>query len=214
MALPFKHKNEVFDKLLEFKTIVENILHSSIKIFQSNNGMEFVDDKFSTICSQNGIIHRFSCLIILNKMASPRGSISTYLILLEVCYFKPACLLASGVMPFKLLFFLWTELLLLLWKGDHYTKFCIVVLFLTYNLLEFLDFCIIPMYRTLQLTSSLPNHFLVSSWESLINIKIFAVFIQELVKFLFLPMILLLKIFLFIRLSKSFSSPFSTISNF
>ncbi|XP_020114487.1 uncharacterized protein LOC109728471 isoform X3 [Ananas comosus] len=56
-----KFKHEVFDKFFEFKKMVENIFHSSIKIFQSDNGTEFVNDKFSSFCSQNGIIHRFSC---------------------------------------------------------------------------------------------------------------------------------------------------------
>jgi hypothetical protein len=59
ILLNFKY--EVFDKFVEFKTIVENIFTSKIKHFQSDGGKEFVNSCFLKLFASNGIMHRISC---------------------------------------------------------------------------------------------------------------------------------------------------------
>ena len=41
--------------------MIKNIYHHNIKILQSDNGKEYVNEKFSALCSQTGIIKRFLC---------------------------------------------------------------------------------------------------------------------------------------------------------
>ena len=56
-----RHKSEVFSKLVEFKTLVENQTNKKIKKFRSDNGKEFVNRQMSNLFKQCGIIHQLTC---------------------------------------------------------------------------------------------------------------------------------------------------------
>ncbi|KAL1453609.1 hypothetical protein WDU94_009938 [Cyamophila willieti] len=51
-----KSKCEVFDKFLEFKALVENQTGKTIKTVRSDNGTEYVNNKFKNYLAQNGIL--------------------------------------------------------------------------------------------------------------------------------------------------------------
>ena len=54
-----KHKNEVFNVFLEWKKMIEKKTGSRIKTLRTDNGLEFVDNKFFQYCVSEGIVrHR------------------------------------------------------------------------------------------------------------------------------------------------------------
>ena len=50
-----KLKDQVYEKYIEYKTLVENHLKSTIKCLQINNGTEYNNDQFITILKASGI---------------------------------------------------------------------------------------------------------------------------------------------------------------
>lgn len=58
---PICLKSDVFDKFIVFKSQVENLFTSKIKIFRSDNGGEFRNNRFHHFFTTNGILHQFTC---------------------------------------------------------------------------------------------------------------------------------------------------------
>ena len=56
-----KAKTEVLDCVYAFFNLIKNQFKRTVKIFRSDNGTEFVNDKFNEFCITNGIIHQTSC---------------------------------------------------------------------------------------------------------------------------------------------------------
>ncbi|PWA87032.1 ribonuclease H-like domain-containing protein [Artemisia annua] len=56
-----KNKSEVFDHITSFYNLIKNQFEKSVKVFRSDNGTEFVNKRFETFLSQNGILHQTSC---------------------------------------------------------------------------------------------------------------------------------------------------------
>ncbi|KAL0891955.1 hypothetical protein ABMA27_015190 [Loxostege sticticalis] len=52
------NKSEVLEKIIEFKKLVENQLSRTIKILRTDNGLEYVNRKFSNFHKNAGIIHQ------------------------------------------------------------------------------------------------------------------------------------------------------------
>jgi hypothetical protein len=50
-----RNKSEVFDKLKEFKALVENQTKKKIKVFRTNSGGEFCRNEFEEFCKKCGI---------------------------------------------------------------------------------------------------------------------------------------------------------------
>lgn len=55
-----KSKHEVFEKFVEFKNRAENELGKKIKTLRSDNGTEFINNRFEKFCISNGIKHEKS----------------------------------------------------------------------------------------------------------------------------------------------------------
>lgn len=53
-----KHKSECFSKFKEFKSMVETQQGKKIKIFHTDNGLEFCSQEFENYLKQSGIIHQ------------------------------------------------------------------------------------------------------------------------------------------------------------
>ena len=53
---------EVFNKFLEFKKVVEEVLGSKIKRLQTDNGGEFTSEEFLTFCRKHGIKRELTCV--------------------------------------------------------------------------------------------------------------------------------------------------------
>ncbi|CAL2265123.1 unnamed protein product [Prunus armeniaca] len=58
---PMRRKSEVFSHFQKFVAMVKNIFGTSVKYLQSDNGMEYVNTSFTTLCNSLGIQQRFSC---------------------------------------------------------------------------------------------------------------------------------------------------------
>ncbi|GJT32897.1 putative RNA-directed DNA polymerase [Tanacetum coccineum] len=56
-----KNKTEVFDNMTIFYNIIHTQFNKKIKIFRSDNGTEFVNQKFTSFCESHGILHQTSC---------------------------------------------------------------------------------------------------------------------------------------------------------
>lgn len=57
---PLKAKSEVFSKFMQFKSFVENQTNKRIKIIRTDNGTEYVNKNFESVCNSNGIKHQKS----------------------------------------------------------------------------------------------------------------------------------------------------------
>lgn len=58
---PMRHKSEFFDIFLNFQRLVENQLSTTIKVFQSDGGTEFNNNKVRSHFLSCGIRHQLSC---------------------------------------------------------------------------------------------------------------------------------------------------------
>ena len=56
-----KHKSDVFNVFKYLKALVENQLHTILKILRTDEGGEFTSTVFHQFCSSHGIIHQTSC---------------------------------------------------------------------------------------------------------------------------------------------------------
>lgn len=52
--------SKVFDKFVEFKNSVEKQLDKSIKTLRTDNGTEYINDRFSKFLKNQGIQHQLS----------------------------------------------------------------------------------------------------------------------------------------------------------
>lgn len=50
-----KTKDEVFDRFLEWKTLIENQTGKRIKVLRTDNGLEYLNEKFTNLCKTSGI---------------------------------------------------------------------------------------------------------------------------------------------------------------
>ena len=50
-----KKKYEVFSKFKEFKSLIKKYTKNKIKIFRSDNGVEFISNEFKELCKYSGI---------------------------------------------------------------------------------------------------------------------------------------------------------------
>lgn len=50
-----KTKDEVFERFLEWKTLLENQTGQKIKYLRTDNGLEYLNDKFANLCKSSGI---------------------------------------------------------------------------------------------------------------------------------------------------------------
>jgi len=55
---PIKNKFNVFDCFVQFKTYAENQCGRKVKILRTDNGKEYVNNKFSQYLQKNGIVHQ------------------------------------------------------------------------------------------------------------------------------------------------------------
>ena len=55
-----KSKEQVFEKFIEFKNLVENKFGSKIKALRSDNGTEYTNKRFQTVIKESGINHTFT----------------------------------------------------------------------------------------------------------------------------------------------------------
>jgi len=58
---PLRNKSDVLPCFVKFKNLVENLLSSSIKQLQIDNGGEYVSVAFKTFIATHVILHRFTC---------------------------------------------------------------------------------------------------------------------------------------------------------
>lgn len=58
---PLRLKSDFYKVLLHFSTFVKTQFERQIKVFQSDGGTEFTNNKVKTFFSDNGILHRLSC---------------------------------------------------------------------------------------------------------------------------------------------------------
>ncbi|GJW19214.1 putative RNA-directed DNA polymerase [Tanacetum coccineum] len=56
-----KGKDEVFECMLTFFNLIKNQFNKMVKAFRSDNGSEFVNQRFTKFCVDNGIIHQTTC---------------------------------------------------------------------------------------------------------------------------------------------------------
>ena len=57
---PLKQKYETFGKFLEWKKKVENQTGRKVKYLRTDNGLEFVNNKFNNLCKFEGITRYFT----------------------------------------------------------------------------------------------------------------------------------------------------------
>lgn len=60
-VFPIKRKSEVFEKFVDFKNTVENQCSNKIKILRTDNGTEYVNNRFSKFLRKHGIVHQKTC---------------------------------------------------------------------------------------------------------------------------------------------------------
>jgi len=58
---PLFNKSDVLSCFIKFKLLVENLIDTKIKYFQSNNGGEYTSTAFKQFLTNNGIFHRLTC---------------------------------------------------------------------------------------------------------------------------------------------------------
>ena len=56
-----RHKSDVFNVFVHFKSLVKIQFNSTIKILRSDRGGEYDNHKFKSFCLDHGIQHQFSC---------------------------------------------------------------------------------------------------------------------------------------------------------
>lgn len=58
---PKKWKSKVFDHFKHFVAKIHNLFYATIMVRQSDNGIEYVNQSFSTFYHEHGIEQRYSC---------------------------------------------------------------------------------------------------------------------------------------------------------
>lgn len=58
---PLHYKSEVFDKFVEFKNYAEKQFSTSLKIFRTDGGTEYVNHKMDQFLVSQGVVHQHSC---------------------------------------------------------------------------------------------------------------------------------------------------------
>ncbi|XP_052126145.1 uncharacterized protein LOC113209233 [Frankliniella occidentalis] len=61
MVAMLKSKDEVLEKFIDFKNMVENFTEKNVKILRSDNGGEYCSNEFKDYLRREGIIRQFSC---------------------------------------------------------------------------------------------------------------------------------------------------------
>lgn len=56
-----RQKSDVFERFTEFKALVENQTSKRIKILRTDNGTEYMSEKFNQFLAKNGIQHQTTC---------------------------------------------------------------------------------------------------------------------------------------------------------
>eukprot|EP00833_Pecoramyces_ruminatium_P004671 jgi/Orpsp1_1/1178703/evm.model.c7180000066417.1 len=59
-VLFLENKSETFDKFYQWLKEIENIFRKSISFIRTDNGTEFSNRKFNSLCSEKGIIHQYT----------------------------------------------------------------------------------------------------------------------------------------------------------
>ncbi|PKU68147.1 Retrovirus-related Pol polyprotein from transposon TNT 1-94 [Dendrobium catenatum] len=58
---PLRHKSEVLNTFINFKTQVEKYTSHQIKVLRTDGGMEYMNNQFSDFLRTHGIVHQTSC---------------------------------------------------------------------------------------------------------------------------------------------------------
>ena len=93
-----KHKDEVLDVFKSFRAMIQTQFSAKIQVLRSDNGGEYMNQRFSDYFQQHGLIHETSCSQTLSKMELLNEKIDIFLKLLEHCYLVLMCLADIGPM--------------------------------------------------------------------------------------------------------------------
>lgn len=58
---PLKHKHKVFSKFLTIKAYAKNQFSTSLQIFRTDGGGEYINSPFSEYLELHGIVHQLAC---------------------------------------------------------------------------------------------------------------------------------------------------------
>ncbi|GJV10221.1 ribonuclease H-like domain-containing protein [Tanacetum coccineum] len=74
-----KGKDDVYDSIISFVKMITNQFDTNVKVFRSDNGTEFVNNRLQNFLNDKGILHQTTCVYTFQWMAwnsfnRPRGS--------------------------------------------------------------------------------------------------------------------------------------------
>lgn len=58
------NKNQAVKCFVDFKNMSENQLNKKIKVLRTDNGLEYINSSFKSICEKSGIVHQKSCAYV------------------------------------------------------------------------------------------------------------------------------------------------------
>lgn len=99
-----KNKSDVFESFVEFKAYVENQTEKKIKIFRTDNGLEYLSKEFTKFCKSNGIQHQRTCIHTpqqngvaerMNRTIEEKARCMLFDAKLEKPYWAEACNMAA-----------------------------------------------------------------------------------------------------------------------